>query len=102
LLQDIFTNVGKRRHGLQLSVDILNVGNFLNNDWGLRKELNSGSSFNYALLNVASVTNAGVPTFNMISITDASGKRVLPDTPYRTWFDVRNTWSMQVGLRYTF
>ncbi|RYZ53025.1 MAG: TonB-dependent receptor [Sphingobacteriales bacterium] len=101
LLQDIFTNIGTRRHSLQLSVDILNVGNFLNNDWGVRKELNSGSSFNYALLNVAGVT-AGVPTFNMISVNDASGKRVLPDTPYRTWFDVRNTWSMQVGLRYIF
>jgi hypothetical protein len=102
LLQDIFTNIGKRRHSLQLSVDILNVGNFINNDWGLRKELNSGSSFNYALLNVASVTPEGVPTFNMISITDASNKRVLPETPYRNWFDVRNTWSMQVGLRYIF
>ncbi len=102
LLQDIFTNIGTRRHSLQLSLDILNVGNFLNNDWGLRKELNSGSSFNYALLNVASVTPDGVPSFNMISINDASGKRVLPDTPYRTWFDVRNTWSMQVGLRYIF
>ncbi|RYF99624.1 MAG: hypothetical protein EOO02_16555 [Chitinophagaceae bacterium] len=102
LLQDIFTNVGKNRHSLQLSVDILNVGNMINNDWGLRKELNSGSSFNYALLNVAGVTAAGVPTFNMISIADAAGARVLPETPYRTWYDPRNTWSMQVGLRYTF
>jgi len=102
LLQDIFTNIGKQRHSLQLSLDILNFGNFLNKDWGLRKELNSGSAFNYALLRVASVTPAGVPTFNMISIADAESKTVLPETPYRTWFDVRNTWSMQVGLRYNF
>jgi hypothetical protein len=101
VLQDIFTNVGKNRHSLQLSVDIMNFGNMLNSGWGLRQELNSGSSFNYALLNVASVTADGKPTFTMNSV-NIDGQTVLPETAYRKWFDVRNTWNMQVGVRYTF
>ncbi|REA61597.1 cell envelope biogenesis protein OmpA [Dyadobacter luteus] len=101
VLQDIFTNVGKKRHSLQLTVDIMNFGNMLNSDWGLRQELNSGSTFNYSLLNVASVTADGKPTFTMNSVS-IDGQTVLPETAYRKWFDVRNTWNMQVGLRYTF
>ncbi len=102
LLQDIFTNVGKNRHSLQFSVDILNVGNMLNSKWGLKQELNSGAIYNYALLNVSSVTAAGVPTFTMNSITNAAGVKELPTTPYRNWFGFGNTWSMQLGLRYNF
>lgn len=102
LLQDLFTNIGKQRHTLQLSVDILNFGNFIDSEWGIRQELNTGSSFNYALLRVAGVSASGVPTFTMATTTDAAGKRVLATSAYRDWFGVGNTWSMQVGLRYSF
>ncbi len=103
LLQDVFTNIGKKRHTLQLSVDILNVGNLINSNWGVKKELNSGSLYNYSLLRVASVTADGVPSFNMISIADPkTGNTILPDSPSRDWFDIRNTWSMQLGVRYIF
>ncbi|MFT3680347.1 MAG: carboxypeptidase regulatory-like domain-containing protein [Ferruginibacter sp.] len=102
ILQDIFTNIGKYRHSLQFSVDILNFANLLNSSWGLKKELNNGGIYNYALLNVASVTPQGVPTFNMNNITNAAGTRELPTTPYRNWFGFGNTWSMQLGLRYNF
>lgn len=104
LLQDIFTGVGKndRRHTLQFSLDILNVGNLLNKDWGLYKQLNGGSDYNYALLSVTKVDATGVPTFNMINIKDNAGRPVLPTTPYRNLFSASNTWGMQIGLRYTF
>lgn len=102
LLQDIFTNVGKNRHSLQLSVDVMNFGNMLNSAWGLRQELNSGSTFNYSVLNVSSVTADGKPSFTMNSITNAEGKTVLPETLYRNTFTIGNAWNMQVGLRYTF
>jgi hypothetical protein len=102
LLQDIFTNVGKNRHSLQLSVDVMNFGNMLNSGWGLRQELNSGSSFNYSVLNVSSVTADGKPSFTMNSITNEAGQTVLPETLYRNAFNIGNAWNMQVGLRYTF
>ncbi len=102
LLQDIFTNVGKNRHSLQISVDIMNVGNMISSKWGLKKELNSGSIYNYSLLNVSAVSADGKPTFTMNSITTADTKTILPETPYRNWHAVGNAWNMQLGLRYSF
>jgi outer membrane receptor for ferrienterochelin and colicin len=34
--QDIFMNLGERRHTLQITFDIFNLGNMLNKDWGRR------------------------------------------------------------------
>ena len=35
VLQDIFTNIGENRNALQFSIDIFNVGNLINRNWGL-------------------------------------------------------------------
>ncbi|MHC2990666.1 cell envelope biogenesis protein OmpA [Pontibacter sp. HJ8] len=102
LLQDIFTNIGENRNTLQFSFDVKNIGNLISSDWGVYKELNSGSSFNYALLRVNSVSAEGVPTFNMITVKDNAGSTVLPTSAFRDRFNTTNTWSMQVGLRYIF
>lgn len=101
LLQDIFTNVGGRRNTLQLSMDIQNLGNLFNSEWGVSDQLNGGSSFNYSLLNVASVSPAGVPTFNMITVTE-NGETFLPTTPFRKFKTLSSTWRMQLGVRYIF
>ncbi|WP_266202850.1 TonB-dependent receptor [Pontibacter kalidii] len=102
LLQDVFTNIGDNRNTLQLSVDVKNIGNMINSDWGVYKELNSGSQYNYGLLKVASVSAEGVPSFNMITVSDNEGNTILPDSPFRDTFRTSSTWSMQVGLRYIF
>lgn len=102
LLQDVFTDIGGRRNTLQVSFDVQNLGNLLNSDWGISQQLNGGSSFNYPLLNVASVTPDGVPTFNMIAIRDENGNTVLPASPFRENFSITSTWRMQLGLRYSF
>ena len=98
ILQDIFTDFGKHRHSLQLSADILNVGNFINSNWGVIQELNNGSIYNYGLLSVKSITPEGVPTFQMLTLKSGT----LPETPFRDYFNVANAWRMQVGLRYSF
>jgi hypothetical protein len=102
LMQDIFTDFGKDRHTLQISLDILNVGNFISSKWGVLKELNTGSTYNYGLLKVVNVTPDGVPTFQMTTVKEANGTTVLPTTPFRDYFDASNTWHMQLGLRYSF
>ncbi len=104
LLQDIFVKVGKndRKHTLQFSLDITNIGNLLNKDWGLYKQLNGGSDYNYGLLKVTQVDPQGRPSFNMITVNDLTGKTILPTTPFRDLFGTTSTWGMQIGLRYTF
>ncbi len=102
LMQDIFTEIGKDRHTIQITVDILNIGNLINSNWGVLKELNTGSTYNYGLLKTVSVTPDGVPTFQMTTVTQPDGTTVLPTTPFRDYFSVSNTWRMQLGLRYSF
>ena len=97
LLQDIFTNVGGKRNTLQLSLDIFNLGNFLNKNWGLTQTVN-----NSAILvptNVTSLTPGGTtkPTFRLA--TD----RGLPVTnTFRDVETISSTYYMQFGLRYIF
>ncbi len=104
VLQDVYTGIGKnnRNHTLQFSLDILNVGNLINKNWGVYEELNSGSSYNYSLLNVQEVDGSGVPKFNMATINDADGNIILADQPFRNRFSTTSTWGMQLGLRYIF
>ena len=44
VMQDIFTTIGKdkKRHSLQLSLDLLNVANLLNPNWGISSKTNFG------------------------------------------------------------
>jgi hypothetical protein len=37
-LQDIFTDIGKRKHTLQLSIDVFNFGTLLSKNWGVMKQ----------------------------------------------------------------
>jgi hypothetical protein len=56
VLQDVFTNIGGKRNWLQVSLDIFNLGNLLNNNWGRVKQ----TTFNNFLepQNVSSLTTA--------------------------------------------
>lgn len=108
LLQDLYTNIGKNKHTLQLSVDIFNIGNLISKDWGTLKALNGAQS----LLRVSTISPEGVPTVRMNTIQQ-NGETILPATAFRdvtalTDFNLvtgntnYNTWSMQIGLRYSF
>lgn len=113
-LQDFFVKTGNRKHNLQLSLDILNVGNFLNKDWGVLKQLNLGNSYAYGVIKRAEYLDAnlrtqtvaidanGVPSLQMNAILDAAGNYVLPKTPYQNLFSPSSTWGMQLGIRYSF
>ncbi len=102
-LQDFYINTkNNKRHTLQLSLDILNVGNLLNKDWGILKQLNLGNQFAYAPLKVVSVDANGVPTFNMNSVRQANKSYILTSDTYQNVFTSSSTWGMQLGIRYIF
>ena len=78
---------------------MINVGNLLKSDWGVRKEIISGANLP---LRRASVTADGVPTFTMTPV-QLNGETVLPTkTVFRDITTTSNTWSMLVGVRYIF
>ena len=97
ILQDVFTNIGKRKNTIQFSLDIFNVGNLINSDWGVVKVTNASSVL--VPTNVSSLTTGGTtkPTFRLA--TDR-GKPV--SESFRTNTSITSTYYMQFGLRYIF
>lgn len=89
ILQDYKFKAGKGMKTVQFSVDIQNLGNLLNSDWGIRKY--ATTSGYYQPLGV-SVTG-GVPSYTF----DTSQKETFVSSP-----DLQSRWQMQFGLRYIF
>lgn len=102
LLQDVFTNIGKRRGTLQFSIDMLNIGNFLNPDWGVQQRLAVGSGNNATLLRPTVNATTKEVTYQLQTTTDANGKTVLPSSIFTDDFSTNSTWGMQLGLRLIF
>jgi len=92
ILQDFSLNSGGQKHTFQLSFDLLNVANFLNSDWGVRKVASAAATSPLRLVRFNVVGNTRVPVF------DFTG-------PAETFIDnpgLNSRWQMQIGLRYFF
>ena len=86
ILQDFSLSV----HTFQVSLDVLNVGNLINSDWGVRE-----------------VPNVSATTPLVLSRFDASGRPVFrfPGTATATFIDdvsELSRWRAQLGFRYLF
>ncbi|MBL7013899.1 MAG: TonB-dependent receptor [Candidatus Marinimicrobia bacterium] len=85
ILNEFNTSAGK----FQLSFDVLNFGNLINDGWGVRQVADQSA---LAPLSVTEISEDGVPTFDFNGaestfINDAS---------------VFSRWQLQIGLRYIF
>lgn len=89
LSQDFYLSIAGKRQTLQVNLDILNIGNLLNNSWGLY----NSSSYSYSPVTVASVDAKGVPTFQF---TKPAGQNL-----YNT-SDYTSRWRAQIGMKYIF
>jgi carboxypeptidase family protein len=88
ILQDFAFTVGANRHDLQLSLDILNVGNLLNSGWGVRKVASAAATSPLTMTTPPSGGNP--PRFNFTG-------------PNETFIDdpsLLSRWRVQIGLRY--
>lgn len=87
ILQDIGLSQGATKHGFQVSLDILNVGNLLNSNWGVRKVASSTAT---SPLSLTRFDGAGRPVFNFVG-------------PSQTFVDdpgLLSRWRAQLGIRY--
>jgi len=90
VMQDISFFSGNTKHTFQISLDILNVPNLLNSDWGVRKVANSAAT---SPLELVGFNAEGDPTFNYKSnLTET-----FVDSP-----SLLSRWQMQLGIRYSF
>ncbi len=85
IAQDLYLNVGGRKHDIQITFDVFNLTNLLNKDWGRRYSVTNQA---YNLLQTATVS--GVKGYNFTA----------GQTPWGVDFGSR--WQGQIGFRYTF
>jgi hypothetical protein len=93
---DFTLNIGNTKHVLQLSADIENLGNLINSNWGVAKNMTPAN--NGALLKYEGRNEANQPTFSLYR--DKSGK-----APTQTWEYNRawnQAWRIQFGVKYYF
>ena len=88
VIQDFVVARGDKQHAFELNVDLLNVANFLNSDWGVRKVASPAATSPLRLVRFEN----GEPVFNFTG-------------PSETWVDdlsELSRWRIQLGLRYLF
>ncbi len=88
ILQDLILNA-KTKQSLQFSIDVVNLGNLISSQWGVRKY--ATTSGYYQPLSVTYNNNA--PTYQF----DPSQKTTFIDSP-----DLLSRWQVQLGLRFNF
>ncbi|UYZ63442.1 TonB-dependent receptor [Hymenobacter weizhouensis] len=86
LLQDFSINGEKKKHTLQLSLDVQNLGNLLNPDWGIRRFVGNNRLIEAAYL----PTSPDAPVFNF-----SGGSQTFVNNT-----DLLSRWRAQVGIRY--
>ena len=111
VLQDIFTNIGKDRNTLQLTVDIFNVGNLLNRNWGRAQFANRTALLSYQGYNAAGQPVFTFPYLTSPVVTRGSGSTpgviATPGAALSTTYrddvtSLASRWQMQLGVRYIF
>jgi len=88
IMQDFYFNIKEKKHTIQLSLDIMNFGNMINSDWGVRQYAST-----YNPIAVTGVDADNIPYFQFdTNLTDS----------YIDAFSIASKWQMQFGVRYIF
>ncbi len=92
LTQDLFRAINGKRNSLQLRLDILNVGNLINKNFGVGARLTTTQPLTNGAANPG-----GELTYRLRNI----GSDLLSST-YQKTSGISDVYRMQIGLRYTF
>ena len=87
-IQDFYLNVGGKRNTLQFGVDIKNLPNLINSNWGLYKTAYSSNILNY---------NTSTEAYSFPKVNN----EVLKKT-FKNYESFTSTYSVQFSLRYIF
>ena len=98
IAQDFYAVLGHRKYGIQVSFDILNIGNMLNDAWGSYKTCGFTEYNNLLILKTTS--KIGEPLRYQVNAT--SHDNWLNKSEWYNTADVSNAWAMQIGVKLTF
>ncbi len=96
-LQDIFVTTGKVKNTLQFSVDVINLPNLLNKNWGYKNLFTVNNP-----LTLKAVDALGNPTFTLAEVSPTPTTKALATQPFQKNISTTSTWGIQLGLRYIF
>ena len=95
LSQEVFKNVGTGKNSFEFTVDIFNIGNLINKDWGNVNYVNNGLILKPT--NVANIDNSTRPTFNLAT----TGSDLITSS-FGVSQTIASTYYMKFGVRYKF
>jgi len=99
ITQDVYLTTGKgkslTRHTLRFTMDLLNVGNFLNRNWGIYKTPNTTTPLTFDKM----AADGKTPIFSM---PYQDGVNAIPYTNSYKDNTSASRWQMQLGVRYMF
>ncbi len=95
LMEEFQFNVGNAKHAIQLSFDIMNIGNLFNSKWGVQRTNND--SYAKGLLKYEGVDANNAPIYSMPKV---NGEYVTRSYDYYR-VDTQ-CWQFQIGIKYVF
>jgi len=95
IAEDFQFRVGSAKHTIQLSFDIMNIGNLFNSRWGVQKT--NWCSNNSRILKYEGVNDKREPVFSMVKVNGE-----YPTKSFDFYSADTQTWQFQVGLKYIF
>ena len=97
--QDFRVKAGNSLNTLQISLDILNFGNLINDSWGVTQ---TSAPSNYGkILKYESIDASKTPIYSMY-YTTVDGVKQLPTKSNSIYNNQSNCWQLQLGIRYIF
>ena len=102
LTQELFARTRGWRNGLQLRVDVLNVGNLLNKNWGLGERLVSNTPLIVPSTSQGGPADAlGRPQYRLRTVIEEGAHKLMYKSFEQT-VGTGDVYRVQMGIRYTF
>ncbi len=105
IAQEVFTNIGGRRHKVELTLDIFNFTNLLGELFGAEWGIRYNRPFQYAVVQFEEFRdpeNGDLTPVYTFRLMDIKSKKDLFDRLVKDFGTYSSRWQMQLGLRYTF
>jgi hypothetical protein len=99
IAQDFKIKTGNSMNTLQLNLDVMNIGNLINNSWGVTQT--NAVSNDGKVLKYEGVSINNVPFYSLFTNT-VNDQKVLVDKSFNTYKNTSNCWQLQLCLRYFF
>ncbi len=104
VMQEVYIRTGKnnKRNALQFRIDILNVGNLINDEWGVGNQATASSSaFTANPLTVDKILADGTPSYKLATQVINGSTELIRDSFVKS-INLDNVWQAQLGVRYIF